>query len=94
MRIWALLLGGLVLWTIHFFALYIVASIWLTTPLARGLTLLITLLCLGAVAFFLFRARRHEAGTAMDHWVRAVGSVGLGIAGVAILWQGLPALLI
>lgn len=94
MRTWALLLGGLVTWTVHFFALYIVASIFLTTPLARGLTLALTVACLGAVAFLAVRARRLSARTAMDQWVRAVALLGLGVGGVAILWQGLPALLI
>jgi uncharacterized membrane protein (DUF485 family) len=94
MRTWAELLGGLILWTVHFFALYIVASIWLTTPLARGLTLAITVACLGAVAFFLIRVQRRRAETPMDRWVQSVASLGLGIAGIAILWQGLPALLI
>ena len=94
MRTWALLLAGLVIWTVHFFALYIVGSIWLTTPLARALTLALTLLCTGAVAMFLVRARRYLPETAMDRWVRSISLVGLGVSAVAILWQGLPALLI
>ncbi len=93
MRTWALLLGGLLLWTLHFFALYIVASVFLTTPLARALTLVITVACLGAVWLLSRRARRTAAVTAMDRWVRAVALPGLMLAGVAILWQGLPALL-
>ncbi|KKC27272.1 hypothetical protein [Sphingomonas sp. SRS2] len=94
MRTWAFLLGGLVIWAVHFFSLYIVASIWLSSPLARGLTLLVTLACLGGVGVLMLRGYRHDAGTAMDRWVRSVAIVGLGLAGIAILWQGLPALLI
>jgi hypothetical protein len=93
MRTWAFLLGGLIVWTVHFFALYIVASIWLTTPLSRGLTLLITAACLGTVAWLLCRAQHHDAAAAMDRWVRAIALAGLGLAGIAILWQGLPALI-
>jgi hypothetical protein len=94
MRTWALLLGGLVIWAVHFFTLYIVASVFLTTPLARILTLLITLACLGAIAFLAFQARRINIETAMDRWVRAVALLGLGVGGVGIVWQGLPALLV
>ena len=93
MRTWALLLGGLIIWTVHFFALYIIASVWLTTPLARGLTLALTIACLGAVGLLLVGMQRRQADTDMDRWVHVVASVGFGIAGVAILWQGLPALL-
>ena len=93
MRTWALLLGGLVIWTVHFFAVYIVASIWLTTPLARALTLALTIACVGAVGICFIRTQRREADTDMDRWVHVVAMVGFGIAGVAILWQGLPALL-
>jgi len=92
-RTWALLLGGLIIWTVHFFALYIIASVWLTTPLARGLTLALTIACLGAVGLLLVGMQRRQADTDMDRWVHVVASVGFGIAGVAILWQGLPALL-
>jgi hypothetical protein len=93
-RTWALLLGGLIVWTVHFFALYAVASVFLTTPLARALTGVITLACLGAVAFLIVRVRKFGTASAMDRWVHAVSLVGLGLSGVSILWQGLPALLI
>lgn len=94
MRSWAILLGGLVIWTVHFFALYIVASIWLTTPLARMLAGAITLVCLGAIALALAAIRRTECRTPMDRWTGSVGLVGLGIGAIAVFWQALPALLI
>lgn len=94
MRTWSLLLAGPILWAVHFFTLYIVASVFLTTTLARGLTLAITAACLAAAAFAARRARRQMGETAMDQWVRTVALVGLGISAVAIVWQGLPALLI
>lgn len=93
MRTWAILLGGMIIWTVHFFTLYIIASIWLTTPLARWLTLAVTLLCLAAVALGLVHLRRHDDGSSMDRWVHTIASAGLGVAGIAIVWQGLPALL-
>ncbi|EQB30752.1 hypothetical protein [Sphingobium ummariense] len=94
MRTWAFLLGGLVIWAVHFFTLYIMASVFLTPPLARTLTMLITLACLGAIAFLAFKARRIEIETATDSWVRAVALLGMGVGGVAIVWQALPALLV
>lgn len=93
MRGWTFLLGGLIVWAVHFFALYIVASIFLTTPLARGLALLITFACLGVGAFMLARVMRSEAPTATDAWMRAVALCGFGLAAVAIVWQALPALI-
>lgn len=93
MRTWALLLSGLIIWTVHFFALYIVASVFLTTPLARWLTLVVTIACLVAVAGAARLARRSARDSAMDDWVRTVALLGLGLSGIAILWQGFPALL-
>ncbi|WP_084690995.1 OB-fold domain-containing protein [Sphingomonas sp. SRS2] len=89
MRTWAFLLGGLLIWAVHFFSLYIVASIWLSSPLARGLTLLVTLACLGGILYLVVRGRRHDGGTAMDRWVRSVATVrdtlsaNIGHAGAA-----------
>lgn len=91
---WTFLLGGLLVWTGHFFASYIIASIFLTTPLARGLALLVTLGCLAILAVLLTRAMRANAATAMDAWMRSVALCGLGLSSVAIIWQGLPALLV
>jgi hypothetical protein len=93
-RGWTWLLGGLIVWAIHFFVLYGIASIWLTTPLARALTLLATALCLAADALLIVRIRRSDASGEMDGWMRAVALYGAAISVVAILWQALPALLL
>lgn len=94
MRGWAYLLAGLILWAIHFFALYAIASVFLTTNLARALTLVVTLICLVAAAVLARRMRRQSPANASGSWTRSVALGGLGIAAVAIAWQGLPALLI
>jgi len=93
MRGWSFLLGGLIVWAVHFFALYAIGSIFLTTPIARGLTLVATILCLGWGAWLLRRAWQAASLTPLDDWMRTVALCGLGIAGVAIVWQALPALL-
>jgi hypothetical protein len=94
LRGWTFLLGGLIIWAVHFFALYIVASVFLTTPLARMLTLLISLVCLGAGVLLLVRIWRSDVSTAMDEWTRGVALLGAMISIVAVLWQALPALLV
>lgn len=94
MRGWTFLLAGPIVWTVHFFALYIVASVFLTTPLARVLTLVVTLGCLAACAMLFARTRRSGVPTPTDCWMRAVALGGIGLSTVAILWQALPALLV
>ncbi len=93
MRGWTFLLAGLIVWTVHFFASYIIASIFLSTLAARALALLVTFGCLGAVAVLLARIMRSDTPTAMDAWMRTVSLLGLGLSALAITWQGLPAVI-
>lgn len=93
-RGWPFLLGGLIIWAVHFFVLYAIASVFLTTMLARFLTLGMTLLCLGAAALLVSDALRFSPADRAGIWMRSVALVGLGISAVAIFWQALPALLI
>ena len=93
MRGWTFLLGGLIVWAVHFFALYAIASIFLTTPTARLLAVLVTMACLGAGFILLIRALRSDTSTPTDAWMRTIALCGLGLSDVAIFWQALPALL-
>lgn len=93
MRSWGFLLGGLIVWTVHFLTLYGIASIFLTTPLARVLTLVISLACLAANAF-LFRWVVRAGGTDLDRWARTIALYAIGVSALAIFWQALPAVLI
>lgn len=92
MRTWTILLGGMIVWTAHFFALYFIGSIFLSTSLARWLVVVATLLCVAADLrlFFWIRARRDMI---LDGWAASVGLVLTGLSLVAVVWQGLPALL-
>ena len=95
MRAWAFMLGGMIVWAVHFFALYTIASVFLTTPTARFLTILVTLLCLaadGGLLALALKARR-ETGDGPAHWAVTLAALMRAISLVAVLWQGLPALL-
>ena len=95
MRDWLFLLGGLIVWTIHFFGIYALASILLDTMLTRGLVLLLTLLCLAADSAILIRAwpRSREGDEEPEPWNMRLAALGAALSAVAVLWQGLPALL-
>lgn len=87
MRTWATMLGGMIVWAIHFFALYIAGSVFPETAAARILTGLITLACLAAAAVILVRALRLVPGLQ-----RTLALAGALLSAIAIIWQGLPAL--
>ena len=96
MRAWAFMLGGMVVWTVQFFALYIVASIFLTSTISRVLAVLITLACLAADGALLARAMRLLRGGSVDEparWRASLAALIAAISLVAVTWQGLPALL-
>lgn len=95
MRAWLLLLGGLIVWAIQFFALYILASVFGSSPAARIGTALVTLPCLAATAWLLIRATRaRQAATdRLDRWIASVAAAGAALAIVSVLWQALPALI-
>lgn len=94
MRSWLLLLGGLLVWAFHFFALYAVGSIFLTTDLARVLTIVLTLACLALASVIGLRIRQSRPPDAESRWVRIVALWGVVIGAIAILWQGVVAVLI
>ena len=95
MAIWAFFLGGLLVWAAHFFTLYTISSVFLTTPLARVLVGIATLLAVAANAFLLLLAKRRVAGRAdvLDGWVAGLAVLMAALSLVAVLWQAFPALL-
>lgn len=95
MLVWRHLLGGMLLWTAHFFAVYGIASLFPGTRLAALLVLVATVLAL-AVAGYLLTAtlRRHGVeGDSLRRWSSKAGVILYALAGLAIIYQGLPALL-
>lgn len=68
---WALFLGGLLIWALRFFALYAVASIFLTSDIARLLTVAVTLLCLVLNALLLRRIVTVPVDVELTRWMRS-----------------------
>jgi hypothetical protein len=96
-RAWAFLLGGLLVWAAHFFALYAIASILETSLPARLLTGLATIVGFATDIWLLRRALsrlRDDAAGPTEQWTDSVAALGAGLSAVAVLWQGLPALLV
>lgn len=93
MRGWTFLLAGPIIWTVQFFALYGIASIFLTTTTTRVLTGLVSLACLAAIAWLFVYVRRSQPVDDPDAWMHRVSLLSIGVSGVAIFWQALPALL-
>lgn len=96
MRVWAYLLGGLLVWTVHFFGSYVIASVFLTSATSRILTGLLTIVCLAAAVLLAIMAwrQREDVADPVRGWMGWTAFLGAAIASVAIVWQGLPAILI
>jgi hypothetical protein len=89
MRDWGVILGGLIVWALHFLLIYGLASIvdildptprrfWLIAgPVSTGLSL-------AALAWIGYQARNTTP------LVRLLGIGGCAIAGVAVVFQSLP----
>ncbi|MDT9598928.1 hypothetical protein [Sphingosinicella rhizophila] len=95
MRAWSLLLSGLIVWAIHFFGSYVIASIFPGTMLARALILILTFFCLIADGYLLWsfsRAPTH-GGDRVNRWLRSSSALAVAFSVIAIFWQGLPAAL-
>lgn len=93
MRSWILILGGMIAWTTHFFALYAIGETVGGSPGGRMAVLGVTLLCLAGdllVARAVLRLPQH---TRFDEWRRFAALAGAGLSALAIVWQLLPALL-
>lgn len=97
MRSWLLLLAGPIIWAAHFAAIYAIASIsteafGMTTSLARFLIFAAGLVALIATGLVLLKALRPPHTEPFDTFLRTVSLAGALIAGIAIIWQTLPAL--
>lgn len=101
MRTWALALGGMGVWAVHFAGVYAIASVFdviaeAEAPGARLWTAGLTVACIladAAIALLIRRRRRADVRGGPEDWLLTLGGLGAGFSFVAVLWQGLPALL-
>lgn len=95
MRSWLLTLGGLLVWAAHFFAVYIAGSLFPGTRTARWLTIGLTIIALGAILLLIYRIyRRGQPSNGSAGWLDTLALLGAGLAGIAILYQTLPAFIV
>jgi hypothetical protein len=95
---WLLLLGGLIVWLVHFLGVYAIASIAAVAagqadaPLALWAVVGFSLICAGAdlalLAIALPRLRR--ADDSLDRFIAGGAALGAGLSLLAVIWQGLP----
>lgn len=88
MRTWLILTGGLLLWTIHFFALWTLSSLFEDQPAARIGFAIVTLLCLAGAASLIVVVRRGQRSGAIPPWLAGAGLIGGACGLVSILFQG------
>jgi hypothetical protein len=95
MRTWLILLGGPILWTAHFFALYIIASLLPGTRTAAIFVILATVIAITIAIWATLRAVRSLKVTADDfrRWSLCLSILATAISLVAIVYQGMPALI-
>lgn len=85
MKSWFILLGGLGVWTVHFFGLYAIGEIRPRIAWIIGLTLV----CLAANIWLLLYIFRMRADEHFSKWRRSVALGGAGLSLVAVVWQSL-----
>ena len=95
MSVWLSLLRGMLLWTAHFFAVYGIASLFPGTRLGAWLVIVATLLALAVTTYLLVATlrRRGAQEDSLTRWSSEGGALLYALAWVAILYQGMPALL-
>jgi len=86
---WLIVLGGLIVWAVHFFGVYALAEI---AP-DRVLVLVLSAVCLLADAVLLRSGLRLPTPDGFARWRRSSAITGALLSMVAVAWQSLPALL-
>lgn len=95
MQQWRNLLGGMLMWTVHFFAVYIIGSVFPGTKTAAVLVLIVTFAILAIIWLLVKRAYRALPSThdGLQSWIIELSLLSYGLAAVAVMYQGLPAIL-
>lgn len=93
MHTWRFILAGMLVWTVHFFGSYILASTFTNRVMTAGaLAAVLTFACLAALVQL---SRRSIAGIAQDDdelsgWSAMLATLLNAAAFVAVLWQAFP----
>lgn len=87
-----ILLGGLLVWAAHFFALYGIGEFAGVSAASRSAVLLLSMIALAADFLLFRRLRPFPRADEFARWRTAVASGGLALSAVAVVWQTLPAL--
>lgn len=101
MRRWAWMMGGWIVWTIHFVGIYAIASIGevasrASDPAWRMIGLGFSVLCLIAAGVLLaagWRALRRRDGDETGRFGDQLALLGAALAAVAVVWQAAPTLI-
>jgi hypothetical protein len=88
---WRLLLGGMIVWIIHFATVYGASLIWGSGWPAKLILGATTLAALAALGWLVRRLIAWQAN-GFDRWMREVALLLIGVGFVSILWQAAPAL--
>lgn len=94
---WIWMLGGLIVWTVHFMGVYAIASLADVVSRAddpgwRMIGLAFSAVCLLAASVFTIAAfrRARQAAASAAGFGDQLAVLGGGLAAVAIAWQALP----
>lgn len=95
MRTWLILLAGPILWTAHFFAIYIIASILPGTNTAATLVIAATIIAVAVILWLIRRAAAsfNATGDAFSRWALRLSLLASALSFIAIVYQAMPALL-
>lgn len=92
MRTWWTMLGGLVIWAAHFFALYAIGEFVGSGRGARAAVVVFTLGALVGLGLLVFLGRRAKTDR-LRGWGRSLGGSAILLTALAVVWQALPAFL-
>ena len=100
MRAWGFMLGGLIIWAVHLLGVYGVASLAdvvarADAPASRLGVGALTLACGAGDIVLLVTAWRRARVAAGDlaPFAASLAGLGAGLSLIAVIWQGLPAIL-
>jgi hypothetical protein len=93
-RGWRMLVAAMIVWGAHFGTIWTTSSVFGSGPTARWIVLGLTAAALVATSAIAYHLLRRRSDDPLEGWLRSLGLLGCALAGVSILWQGLPAIII